>query len=61
MPCSQVALQLFGNFGRFGNFQCIWKLLSFCVSIVIVMLLLRVKQLESAEYTNTACVENIFV
>ena len=32
-----------------------------CVSIVTVMLLLRVKQLKSAEYKNIASVENIFV
>ena len=44
-----------------SNFQCIGQLLSFCVSIVTVMLLLRVKQLKSAEYKNIACVENIFV
>ena len=35
--------------------------LSFCISIVTVMLLLRVTQLKSAEYKNIACVENIFV
>ena len=33
----------------------------FCVSIVTVMLLLRVKQLKLAEYKNIVCVENIFV
>ena len=32
--------------------SCIGQLLSFSVSIVVVMLLLRVKQLKSAEYKN---------
>ena len=49
------------TFSLLSNFQCIRQLLSFCVSIVTVMLLLRVKQLKSAEYKNIACVENIFV
>ena len=35
--------------------------LSFCMSLVTVILLLQVKQLKSAEYKNIACVENIFV
>ena len=53
--------KLLGNFSAtfslLSNFQCIGKLPSFCVSIVTVMLLLRVKQL-SAEYR---CVEKISV
>ena len=55
-------LQAFSaTFSLLSNFQCIRQLLSFCVSIVTVMLLLRVKQLKSAEYKNIACVENTFV
>ena len=57
--------KLLGNFSAtfslLSDFQCIGQLLSFCVSLVTVMLLLRVKQLKSAEYQNIACVENIFV
>ena len=49
------------TFSSLSNIQCIGQLLGFCVSIVIFMLLLRVKQLKSAEYKNTACVENICV
>ena len=63
--------KLLGSFsatlGFFDNFQLVEQLSmhrvtsKFCVSIVTVMLLLRVKQLKSAEYKNIARVENIFV
>ena len=62
---------LLGNFsatlGFFGNVPSVEQLLmhrqllSFCAPIVTVLLLLRVKQLKSAEYKNIACIENIFV
>ena len=44
-------------FSLLSNFQCIWQLLSFGVSIVTVMLLPRVKQLKSVDYS--LCREHI--
>ena len=49
------------TFSLLSNFQCIGQLLSFCISMVTVVLLLRVKRLKRAEYKSIACVENIFV
>ena len=60
--------QLLGSFRQFqailatfsllSYFQCIGQLLTFCVSIVTVILLLRVSQLDAQKI---ACVENVFV
>ena len=62
-PSHSPVHTLLGNFSAtfslLSNFQCIGQLLSFCVSIVTVMLLLRVKQLKSTEYKNIDCVENV--
>ena len=72
MPTLEISPvhKLLGNFlatlDFFGNFQLVEQLSMHratsksCVSIVTV-LLLRVKQLENAEYKNIACVWNIFI
>ena len=46
-----ATLDFLATFSLLSNFQCIGQLLRFGVSIVTVVLLLRVKQLKSIEYS----------
>ena len=49
----------FGNFQLFEQLSVHREASKILCLLVTVMLLLKVRQLKSAEYKNTACVENI--